>query len=192
MSATAKKAETAPKKRKSAGLRDLPASKFPHEKMLSNLGSSDSRAKRIAYYLDWAAREQPYHYQPFNVIVTAIQNYGALRRMDSEEVVSVRASMSSVRNLLQKTYGRDLDIAGNGALATVSDEHTASVPLPKKLRRLRSAKNSVLKTYNLIDMAKIKDPKIKAYLSKSVKEVIRLVGGEDFDKKLLPPKDDDK
>jgi hypothetical protein len=161
--------------------------KFDHAAMVAALGNKDSRAQRIAYYLDWCAARLPLQYQPFNVIVQEINAYARMPRMDTDEVSTARGSMHSVRRILQQKYQRDLDVGGGGARATVSDEDAAGVVLPKKMKRLRSAKDAVVATHALIDVAEIKDPRIKAYLNKSVREVVRLIGSEDFDKKLLPP-----
>lgn len=161
--------------------------RFEHAAMLVALGKNDTRAQRIAYYLDWCASKLPLQYQPFNVVVQEINGYARLPRMDAEEVSTVRGSMHTIRRILQQKYERDLDVGGGGARATISDEDAASVVLPKKMKRLRSAKNAVVTTHSLIDPAAIKDPRIKAYLTKSVREVIKLIGSEDFDRKLLPP-----
>lgn len=69
----------------------------------------------------------------------------------------------------------------------MNDDDVAAVTLPKKLKGLRAAKNSALATNALIDPAQIKDPRIKAYLAKSVKDLVRMIGSEDFDRRLLPP-----
>lgn len=161
--------------------------RFDHAKMLQALGGKDSRAQRIAFYLDWCATELPLQYQPFNVIVQAISDYARLPRMDADEVTMVRRNMGAPRRLLQRTYQRDLDVGAGGARATVSDEDAAGVVLPKKMQRLRSAKNAVVATHSLIDPAAVKDPRIKAYLTKSVRDVIKMIGSDDFDRKLLPP-----
>lgn len=160
---------------------------FDHSKMIQALGKKDSRAQRIAFYLNWSATELPLQYQPFNVIVQAINNYGRLPRMDDHEVAAVRRSLSSVRRITQIDYQRDLDVGGGGVRATVSDEDAAGVVLPKKMKRLRGAKNAVIATHSIIDAGAIKDPRIRAYLNKSVRDVVKLIGSEDFDRKLLPP-----
>lgn len=161
--------------------------RFDHAKMVQALGKKDTRAQRIAFYLNWSATELPLQYQPFNVIVQAINNYSRLPRMDHNEVTSARGGLTSVRRIMQITYQRDLDVGGGGVRATVSDEDAAGVVLPKKMKRLRSAKNAVVATHSLIDPAAVKDPRIRAYLNKSVRDVVKLIGSEDFDQKLLPP-----
>ena len=163
------------------------AAKFPFDKMLADLQKKDSRVKRAAYFLNWAAGVMPKHYQPYNVVLTAIMGYSSLRRMDSDEVKSLRASMTSVRKTLQKVYGRTLDPAGNGVRATTDDEDAAAVAMPKALGRLRSAKNSVMAVSSVIDPNRIRDPRIKSYFNRSVRDVLKMVGSEDFDRKLLPP-----
>lgn len=160
---------------------------FDHAHMLSDLGRHNSRAQRIAYYLNWCAGMLPLQYQPFNTIVQEINGYERLPRMDADEVVAVRRNMGTIRKLLQRLYARDLDVGGGGARATVSDEDAAGVVLPKKMKRLRSAKNAVVATHSLIDPGAVKDPRIKAYLNKSVRDVVKLIGSDDFDRKLLPP-----
>lgn len=161
--------------------------KFPFDQMVRDLNKKDSRTQRAAYYLDWAAKVMPKHYQPYNVLLTAVMGYTSRRRMDSDEVKSLRASMTGVRKVLQKKYGRTLDPAGSGVRATTDDEDAASVAMPKALGRLRSAKNSVLAVGGIIDPNKIRDPRIKSYFNRSVRDVIKMVGSEDFDRKLLPP-----
>lgn len=160
---------------------------FPWQAMKEALGKRDSRSQRIAYYLDWAAQTRKGQYEPYNEIAKAIDNRSSLPRMDSDHVKGVRRSIGAVRAVLQKRYQRDLDSAVGSMRATVDDEDTASVALPKRMKRLRSAKNSLVATHQLIDPSKVKDARIKAYLQHDVRDIIKLVSSPDFDKKLLPP-----
>lgn len=159
--------------------------------MCMELGKRDNRSQRVAWFLNWAAEHSPHEYQPYNVILQAINNLGRLPRMDKDEVLAVRGNMHSVRRILQRDYNRDLDVAGGAARATVDDDDKAAVVLPKKMKRLQSAKNAVLTTHSLIDPKRVKDPVTKAYLTHSVASIIKMVGSESFDRKLLPPTDDE-
>lgn len=165
---------------------------FPFEQMNDALGKRDSRAQRAAYYLDWCAAHFPHEYQPFNTIVQQINGRTSTPRMENDEVKNLRGAMHGVRLLLQSQYKRDLDIAAGGARATVDDDDTASVVMPKKMKRLRSAKNAVLATNNLIDIAEIKSPELRAYMKRSVSDIVKLVGSEEFDRKLLLPGEGEK
>lgn len=188
------RARPSPRKAKNGGRRrrGVVGATFPHARMLAELGKRDTRAQRVAYYLNWAANEAPHQYQPFNEIVSQINAYGKLPRMNNDEVEAVRGGMHTVRKILQQQYDRDLDVAGGGARATVDDQDTAAVVLPKKMKRLRSARNGVIATHGLIDPNKIKNPAIKAYLTKSVSAVVKMIGTDDFEKKLLPPHNEDE
>lgn len=172
---------TRPKRRKTS------ASTFAWDRMVTDLGKRDSRTARVAYYLDWAAKNLPMEYQPYNVIVQAINNYQRLPRTDHDEVTAIRTNMHTVRKVLQAQYERDLDSAGRATRATVNDEDAAAVVIPKKMQRLRAAKNALLVSHSLIDPKKVTDGRIRAYLTHSVKDIVRMVGSEEFESKLLPP-----
>lgn len=161
---------------------------FPFDKMKEDLGDEcDFRSKKTAYLLDWTAKNMPGVYIGYAEIVRAIDNRKSLPRLDSPDVKALRSSIANVRGLLRERYGRELDTAPNSVRATTGDEDAATVVLPKKLRRLRSAKNAVIATHSLIDPSKIRDPRIRAYLETDVNLIIKAIGTEAFDKKLLPP-----
>jgi hypothetical protein len=169
----------------------LTAEHFPHDKMKEDLGDEcDFRSKRVAYFLDWAAKNMPSVYINYSEVVRAIDNRKSLPRLDSADVKALRSSIANVRGLLRERYGRELDTAPNSVRATTGDEDAATVVLPKKLRRLRSAKNAVIATHSLIDPANVKDARIRAYLENDVNAIIKAIGSESFDKRLLPPSAD--
>lgn len=49
-----------------------------------------------------------------------------------------------------------------------------------------------MRATSVVDINGIKDPRVKAYMNRSVKDVLKLISGDDFDKKLLPPASDEK
>ena len=151
-----------------------------------------SMTKRAAHCLDWCANECPGEYLPYNMLLKVIQQYPRMPQLNSEEVQILRRNMSNVRGHLQKTYSRELDSQpGVGVRATFSDADTLTVALPKKMSRFRAAKRSLATTVNLIDERSIPDTAElkpwKVWMRKSVADVMRLVGSEDFDTKCLPP-----
>jgi hypothetical protein len=162
---------------------------FDFDRMLEAIGESDSRTQRVAYYLNWAADHLPFQYQPYNVIAKAVSNSKATRlpRMDSDEVVGIRRTMSGIRRALRTKYGRSLDVAADGARATVDSEDHAAVVMPKKIKRLRSAKNAVVEEHRLINVSEIRDAKIRGYMQRPVRELMKILDSEEFDRKLLPP-----
>lgn len=170
----------------------ISAPSFPHDKMVGELDVKDSRTQRVAYYLNWAAKHMAYQYQPYNVIAQAIGGYKRLPRMDSDEVLGIRRTLSGIRKALRDKYNRSLDVAADGARATVDSEDLASVVIPKKVRRLRSMKNSLIEEHKIINVAEIRDAKIKAYITRPIRDLMKILGSEDFDKKLLPPGSDEK
>jgi len=164
---------------------------FPFDQMKQALGDEcDFRSKKTAFLLDWAAKNMPGVYIGYAEIVRAIDNRKSLPRLDSPDVKALRSSIANVRGLLRERYGRELDTAPNSVRATTGDEDAATVVLPKKLRRLRSAKNAVIATHSLIDPANVKDARIRAYLENDVNAIIKAIGSESFDKRLLPPSAD--
>lgn len=160
--------------------------------MVTDLGKKNSRTQRAAYYLDWAAQHLKFQYQPFNVITQQINAYGRLQRMDNEEVLALRRTMASVRAIMQTKYKRNLHVAGNGVRASVDNDDAVVTGVTGQMKRLKSAKDSLLRATNVVDINGIKDPRIKAYMNRSVREVLKLVGSDDFEKKLLPPAEETK
>lgn len=165
------------------------APQFDFEAMLEAVGDHDSRTQRVAFYLNWAAQRLPHQYLPYNVIAQAISGSKSKRlpRMDSDEVQGIRRTLHGIRKALREKYGRSLDVAADGARATVDSQDLASVVMPKKVRRFRSAKNALIAEHQLIDVGQIRDPKIRTYINRPIRELMKLIGSDDFDKKLLPP-----
>jgi hypothetical protein len=166
---------------------------FDFNKMVDALNKHDSRTQRVAYYLNWAAEHLAYQYQPYNVIAMAISGSKSKRlpRMDSDEVLGIRRTLGGIRLALQRHYHRSLDVAAGGVRATVDSEDQASVVMPKKVRRLRSAKNSFVTEYKLINQSEITDPQLRAYVNRPLRDLLKIINSEDFDKKLLPPGGED-
>lgn len=192
MTAAKKKAHATTTTRRGRARSAVNAPTFPLEEMKAALGKRDGRSQRAAYYLNWAAEHFPYQYQPFNVILQQINGRRSLPRIDSQEVWAMRRSAATIRKILQREpYNRTLDVAGNGARATVDDDDRAATSMPKSLKRLRSAKNATMAVHGLIDPTKVRDARLRAWLQSDVHDVVRAIGKAAFDKKLLPPPTED-
>jgi len=147
---------------------------------------------RAAHYLDWAARNYPQHYTQYNVLLKAIMGYDRMPSLSSKEVERLRNGLGRIRVALSTKYNRELVTqAGIGIRATINDADTLRNILPKKSRRLQSARTSFLGTVKNIDAASIPNTpemlRLKEWLNRGVKEVVRQIGSKEFEQKLLPP-----
>lgn len=153
--------------------------------------------ERTAHFLDWAAKAYPKSYAPYNYVLKAIMGYDKTPRLDTEEVLRVRGNISRVRAILQEKYGRDLDtVAQVGVRATVDDADTLTVALPKKVRRLDAARQSVSKTAALIDPARLPTTADlapwKRWLTTDVRTVLKTIEAPEFARRMLPPGSNDE
>lgn len=180
--------DEAPRRRRRAspgGYRSLDVSEYDPD-------VSMALTARAAHCLDWAALAFPKQYVPYTHLLKAIMGYRRTPVEDNQEVLMLRRNMTRVREILLKKYGRVLDSQpGLGVRATVDDADTLTVALPKKMARFRAAKVGLATTVNLIDPAKVPNtPEYapwKAWLNRSVKEVMRQISDPTFESKLLPP-----
>ncbi len=148
--------------------------------------------ERMAHYLDWAAAKYPKAYTPYNFVLKAIMGFEKTPRLGSEDVDRLRGKITRTREILQELYGRDLDTQpGVGVRATVDDADTTTVALPKKVKRLAAASNSVKKTMDLIDPKKLPDTAEmapwKKWLTTDVKTIVKTLSAPDFASRMLPP-----
>lgn len=155
---------------------------------------------RVAHYLDWAAKTFPKTYTPYNLLYKAIMGQKTTPQLRNKEVEQLRQRLQSVKKILQDKYGRELDTQqGIGVRATVDAADTLTVSLPKRMRRLQSAKNAVVRTTDLIDPSRIPNTAEyrpwREWFNRDVRDVCRLLDDGGFNKKLLPPgqtNDDDQ
>ncbi len=151
-----------------------------------------STPHRAAHYLDWAAQHYPKQYTPYNVLLKAIQGFSRMPQLKSAEVEQLRGCMQRVKYVLLTRYGREMDAQpGIGVRATVDSADALTVALPKKMRRLRSAKNAVIQTTDLIDPSTLPNTAEmkpwKEWFNRSVKDVRKMLSSAEFEQKLLPP-----
>lgn len=151
-----------------------------------------SKIHRAAHFLDWCAVERPGKYVSPAKLAQAINGLNRTPRLDNADVLWIQRNMSRVRVVLREQFDRALDSQrGVGVRATTDDFDKLKTDLPKQSKRFISARSALQKSVNMIDVHTIPvTPETKPYLNwlnKSVREVVKLVGTDDFERKLLPP-----
>jgi len=155
--------------------------------------------RRMADFLFWCADEYGKAYIDLGVVYQIGVSQGRPGVGDAA-LDYVRQRLGRVRDILEKDdgqYRRGLDtVPGLGVRCTVDDEDTARHCLIKKGKRVQSAVKSYTRTAAIINVAKIPSRpdtrEIRGWLSRDVKDVVKLIGPEDFLSKLLPPARDDE
>lgn len=149
--------------------------------------------QRVAHFLDWAATNKPGEFMPYNMIVQAIMGYKRMPQLASDEVQRVkRTASANVRQTLITKYDREIvSLPGVGVRATHSDADRLEHVAPKKARRLDGARRSFMITANAINLSNVPNTpayaSLKAWMEKDVRGVLRLIGSDEFERKLLPP-----
>lgn len=147
---------------------------------------------RAAQYLDWAAKNYPGQYTPYNLMLQAIMGYERTPKLKNAEVERLRNSLGRIRAILVEKYDRELvSQPGLGPRATVDDGDKLKMVMPKKAARLASARVQFVTTANSIDPKQIPNSpemnSLKDWFSRSVKDVVKQIGSKEFEAKLLPP-----
>lgn len=147
---------------------------------------------RAAQFLDWAAKNYPHQYTPYNLLLQAVMGYDRTPKLKNAEVERLRNASGRIRMLLVDKYARDLVVQpGLGPRATVDDADKLKMVMPKKAARLQSARISFVSTANSIDTKTIPNSPelstLKDWFGRSVKDVVRQIGSKEFERKLLPP-----
>jgi hypothetical protein len=91
---------------------------------------------QVAHFLDWAARNYPYDYFGYNVILKAIRKLASMPKVDSKETELVKSVMCRSKKILLETYRRGFDSArGVGCRACVNSEDTVKHDLKGKAKK---------------------------------------------------------
>ena len=130
------------------------------KKKVHSISSNDYEAnkemsipKRIADFLNYAAKNFPSDYAPYGMIAKAVLMLPRMPRADSKEAGMIQRNMARVRTFLREDYGRELDVQRSiGVRATVDSADTLQTSMPKRMRRLESARIAVVQTAGLIDV----------------------------------------
>jgi hypothetical protein len=147
---------------------------------------------RAAEYLNWAAKNYPHQYTPYNLMCQALMGYDRTPKLKNAEVERLRNSLGRIRVILIEKYDRDLvSQPGLGPRATVDDADKLKMVLPKKSARLASARAGFVNTANSIDPKQIPNTPelaaLKDWFGRSVKDVVKQIGSKSFEALLLPP-----
>lgn len=153
-----------------------------------------NKPARCAHFLDWAAATYPRQYVPYNYVVKAIEGYGKLPRLETQEVDAMRQRLARVRDLLHRDYKRDLDTQpGVGVRATVDSADVLVTTAEKRGKRLIAAKNAFEQTVRLVDPAKLPDTpamaRHKKWFQTSLRDLLKSL--PDLERRALPPAEKD-
>jgi len=153
--------------------------------------------RRVAHCLNWAAEKFPYHYLQWNMVLKAIHGYRRLPRLDSEQVLHLKKSGAAIRKHLLKYHERIMDSEpGMGIRALVDDADKLRIAMPKKARRLITAKNSAEETAAHIDLAAVPDTPeyapYKKWMARDVGGILKALNRARFDTRALPPSRDEE
>jgi len=168
----------------------LVANNFPYAQMKLALGKRDGRSQRAAFFLDWAARTMPHVFIPYNEIVRCIYDTKSLPRMESEEVVALRITISTVRHVLFVKYSRWTTNAVNGVRATTGDDDVTAA-CPRITSRMDSVSRTLANAVSLIDTKKMKDKQLREYAERVLYPLVKQLGAPAFQRNLLPPVSDE-
>jgi hypothetical protein len=153
--------------------------------------------RRVAHCLNWAAEKFPYQYIQWNIMLKAIHGYRRLPRLDSEQVLHLKKSATAVRKHLLKYHERIMDSEpGMGIRALVDDADNLTIAMPKKARRLVSAKNSAEETAAHIDLSAVPDTPeyapYKKWMKRDMGGILKALERVKFDHRALPPARDEE
>ena len=157
----------------------------------------DSMLKRAAYFLNWAADRYPHEYIPWNWVHQAINGFKRTPAPDNTDVKRLQARSSAIRSHCVDKFGRTTDShTGLGVRALVDDADVLKYAVPKQARRMESARVSFLTATALVNINKVPNTPalkpLKAWFNTDVKAIMKMIGGDNFSKRLQSPKDDDE
>lgn len=104
-------------------------------------------SRRVAHFLDWAARHDPYSFYRPQVIAREVYQYGRTLSPESQETKAVKSALEHAKRILRDDYGRGFTSQRSvGVRACVDSEDTVRHDLSTKARRKRSIEQSILET----------------------------------------------
>lgn|GEM_PF-5422787 len=159
---------------------------------VSPLDTANADPMRVAVLLDWAAREYPYEFVPYNYLLKGIRGFKQTPAVGSKDVDRVRSRVAPAKLILMRDFGRTtLSLAGGGVRATVDSMDTAKNVLPSQMRRVQAASSGFIRTRGLVDVRQLpknaEGEQVKRWLHKTADEAMRVLGAEGFLEKLLAP-----
>ena len=153
-----------------------------------------SISRRAAHYLDWAAKNHPLIFTPYNLVLKAVLGQDATPNPNSKAVDAFRKSLSTTKKILLKDYHREMiNPRGEGWVRASIDSGDALVNgVMKKERAAKSAVVNFVAAAELIDPSEFpKTAEFKPYKEHwegPMKDTLKVLGTESFLDKLTPPK----
>jgi hypothetical protein len=135
-----------------------------------------SLPRKIADFLVWAAKQEPRRFITLPEVVRAV--YGVTRGGADQED-SIRRRFSGVNKILHEEH--------SCALVTTGDEDTARTALPKRMKRLDSARKAVVATASIIDSRKIADVALRKWVETGARKAVGLLAAPDFERQITMP-----
>lgn len=155
-----------------------------------------SRTKRLAHYLDWAAKNLPRQWLQYNILWQSINGFKTLPRLDSKEVEIVKGSMPGVRKVLLNVYQRGMVTArGVGVRATTDDADLLVHDVTQRSQGVANAINKFTQVVNLVNPSNIPKTEEMAPYRKNLTEyrsISTLFGAQDILRRLAVPKAEEK
>jgi hypothetical protein len=144
-----------------------------------------SLPRKIADFLVWAAKQEPRRFITLPEVVRAV--YGVTRGGADQED-SIRRRFSGVNKILHEEHSCALvNQPGAGVRATTGDEDTARTALPKRMKRLDSARKAVVATASIIDSRKIADVALRKWVETGARKAVGLLAAPDFERQITMP-----
>lgn len=145
-----------------------------------------SMPKRIASFLDWAAKVTPGRPVSYQLLTKVCAKTNRLPSENDSRVAVVKNAVSRAKNVLIDEYGRGVvSHPGMGIRATIDSEDTARTQMETDTRRITSAIRAADRTRSIINVKDIKDKELKNRVN-SVNNVIKVLVSQDVMTRLLP------
>lgn len=147
-----------------------------------------SMPKRIASFLDWAAKVAPGRPVSYQLLTKVCAKTGRLPSENDSRVTVVKNAVSRAKNVLIDAYGRGIvSHPGMGIRATIDSEDTARTQMENDTRRIASAIKAADRTRSIINVKDIRDKDLRSRVL-NVNSAIKVLVSQDVMSRLLPEK----
>lgn len=144
-----------------------------------------SLPRKIAEFLVYAAKHDPKEFVSMAEVVRAV--YG-VTRVGKDQEDGIRRRLTGVNKILHDEFGCALvSQPGIGVRATMSDEDAARTALPRRMKRLDSARKAVIATSKIIDPKKITDGQLRRWVELGPRKAVGLLAAADFEQQITMP-----
>jgi hypothetical protein len=149
--------------------------------------------RRAAHFLDWAAKNQPRSFVPYNLALKAILGTATTPPANSVAVEHFRKSLGRSKDILLKTYGREMIRARDaGVRASVDSGDALTGAVFKKEKHVQTAVISFVEAMEHLNPSEFpKGADFKEYrehYENSMKSTVKVFSSNSFLEKLTPPK----